>query len=398
MQVVANLDTSEGERNSVEGMYSNVKNGLPAKYTSISSKELKHLVRSFSQSDLSKFNVSYHTNDRDNDENVDSRKTKSIKNGLRADFIHLQGLQVQSEHVSKRSKLSRFVKNAYQEGFKLRSLNSFYSTEGNRSDPQLKTIVVIPSIDLDGNELTRMCDSIQFYEERQLYHLFLTRDPSVRVIFLSSDQVDEGVVGYYLRLCQNEEDGTTNHFLDVHDKLSRVFMIHVPSSQCIPLSEKILHERKLTKLLNKLVESPFYERKCMYEANRSNMCAGLSVFTGSNAVSKISTQIGVRLLEAHEHQLHYGTKQGSREIFDTCDIPFPPGTPDLCAGDDDLLSYGELNGKDECSYYWAYDHRYIRSSRCLAIGMARQIARGTKPKKWIIKLNQGFSGKRILCN
>ena len=67
------------------------------------------------------------------------------------------------------------------------------------------------------------------------------------------------------------------------------------------------------------------------------------------------------------------------------------GTPDLSAGDDDLLTYGALHGEEDS--HWAYHHRYIRSAKCLAIGLARQIVRGVHPKKWVIKLNQGFSGE-----
>lgn len=116
--------------------------------------------------------------------------------------------------------------------------------------------------------------------------------------------------------------------------------------------------------------------------------AGLSVFTGSDAADKLSRELGIRLLESSGSTLHWGTKQGSREVFAAVDVPHPPGTPSI--DDDDLLTFGK---GDEVTD-WSHCHRYIRSSRDLAIGMARQIlAHGVHPRRWVVKLNQGFSGK-----
>ena len=81
----------------------------------------------------------------------------------------------------------------------------------------------------------------------------------------------------------------------------------------------------------------------------------------------------------------------SREIFAAAGIPHPAGTPDLTVGDADLLTLGPDNrpGKK----HWASHHPYIRTPRALAIGLARQIViKNNRPKKWMVKLNQGFSG------
>jgi hypothetical protein len=76
----------------------------------------------------------------------------------------------------------------------------------------------------------------------------------------------------------------------------------------------------------------------------------------------------------------------SREIFRFCNVSHAPGTPDV--DDDDLLTVlpDAITSTDH--------QRFIRSPRALSIGIARQIVfKHVKPKKWIIKLNQGFSGK-----
>lgn len=243
-------------------------------------------------------------------------------------------------------------------------------------------------MDLDGNELNRMCDCIEYYEERQLYHIMLVSDPSVRIIYITSNHVEEQVVGYYLRLCAGSEG-----FVGVQDKLARLFVISVPTDKYIPLSDKILEDSNLVELIKSLI----YQIKNPSPTDY----AGLCVFTGSESADILSQKLGIRVLECSGDRLHYGTKQGSREIFDACGISHPAGTPSV--GDDDLRTYGDRYHYDDDDdavidrhrrNYWANNHRYIRSSHSLAMGISRQIIiHGVRPRKWILKLNQGFSGK-----
>ena len=298
---------------------------------------------------------------------------------LRSDFVHLHSIAVHPNNSNRHFPSHEETR----EGFQFRSIRAI-------TKPTSKIVVVVPSIDLDCQELQRLCDSIEFYEERQLYHLLLANDPSVRIIYLSSNPVNEKVAGYYLGLCRrkmgNEKGSQMDNLCKVHQMLSRVMMIYVPSDECIALSEKILHQLHLTALIKHLICSSF--NGCE-STGVGNTAVGLSVFTGSDSIDCISKQLGIRLLEASGNQLHYGTKQGSREIFAACGLNFPRGTPDL-PDDNDLLSCAkdQTNTRD-----WAQKHHYIRSARELSVGIARQIAKGVKPRKWMIKLNQGFSGQ-----
>jgi hypothetical protein len=346
------------EKSSLKGTAINEENEENMKYHQCthhipSCTQLEH---SFSQSDLSHYNVA-----KDTDGDSLAKLTD-----LRSDFVHLHGVQLNANSTitDLHSKIEEF---------------RFRLFQGKSTNPNTKVVVVVPSIDLDRKELRRMCSNIEYYEERQLYHLLLANDPSVRIIYITSNKVSESVVRYYLNLSLRH-----NEFCDMHQMLSRVIMVHIPSDQCIPLSEKVLNERNLVGFLKGLIRSPFSG------GGDRNTSAGLSVFTGSDSLDTLSRQLGIRLLEASGDHLHYGTKQGSREIFADLGLPFAKGTPDLPM-DDDLLTYGNEYGEESS---WSHSHRYIRSSRNLAIGIARQILiRAVHPRKWVIKLNQSFSGK-----
>lgn len=331
--------------------------------TSIHDRHVCKLEHSFSQSELDHF--------KDRASNI---------NALQSDFVHLHGIK---NHPSKcHNHLDPRSHNESKAGFQFRSIRA-------NTEESTKIVVVVPSIDLDRAELVRLSDSIDFYEERQLYHLILANDPSVRIIYLSSNLVDEKVFRYYLHLgLRHDKTHSTEETLcEMHKIVSRIMLIHVPSSECIPLSEKILKSKQMVELLKGLICSSF--NGCG-EKGACNPSVGLSVFTGSDLIDNLSKDIlGIRVLEASGDQLHYGTKQGSREIFGACGLNFPKGTPNLPM-DNDLLSYGTKYGRKDA--FWSDNHCYIRSARELSIGIARQIALGVEPKKWMIKLNQGFSG------
>lgn len=338
------------------------------------------LEHSFSYNDLSHFNI----------QAMQSQPKRCTEmKGLRADFVHLQGLSLHLKPEDSNVEAQLLQQAGSFHARPLRRALTMADAREEGEQASSKTIVVIPSIDLDKKELTRMCCDIEFYEERQLFHLLMAGDPTVRIIYLTSRPVDESVVKYYLSLSHHEDIDAahyqSNLFCDVHNMLPRVIMIHVPSTECISLSDKILRQKKLITLLQDLIHSPFGGNTL-----EQNHTVGMSVFTGSDSVDELSHKLGVKLLEASGDTLHYGTKQGSREIFAACGISHPAGTPSL--EDEDLLTYGDAS-EHGGKVYWAYNHRYIRSSHNLALGIARKILRGIRPKKWIVKLNQGFSGK-----
>ena len=62
------------------------------------------------------------------------------------------------------------------------------------------TLVVIPSMDFDAEEMKRFCSCIEKYEERQLYNVLLLDNPQVKVVYVSSREPPEGFIRYLLEL------------------------------------------------------------------------------------------------------------------------------------------------------------------------------------------------------
>ena len=190
------------------------------------------------------------------------------------------------------------------------------SIDHTNSPPTNKTIVVVPSIDLDGDELKRVTTFIENYEERQLYHLLMLNDPGVRVIYTSSHPVSEAVVRYYVGLRGNGDNVTTP---SIGDQLSRLYMLSPDDDSKRPLSKKLLARPLVLHLIKRLMESvedgslAHSSFSCLNSIDRSASflsTAGLSVYTGSNACDNLAHSLGLRLLESCGETMHFGTKQG----------------------------------------------------------------------------------------
>lgn len=196
------------------------------------------------------------------------------------------------------------------------------SIDHTTSPPTNKMIVVVPSIDLDGDELKRVSTFIENYEERQLYHLLMLNDPGVRVVYTSSHPVSEAVVRYYVGLRGNGDGIATP---TISDQMSRLYMISPNDDSKRPLSKKLLARPLVLRLIKRLMESteagsssslaavhstPHRMSGTDNSAAASLSTAGLSVYTGSNACDNLAHSLGLRLLESCGETMHFGTKQG----------------------------------------------------------------------------------------
>ena len=62
-----------------------------------------------------------------------------------------------------------------------------------------QTVVVIPSLSLDAEELTKI-SGVHHYEERMLCMLMLLRMPRTHLVYVTSQPVAATIIDYYLHL------------------------------------------------------------------------------------------------------------------------------------------------------------------------------------------------------
>jgi hypothetical protein len=168
------------------------------------------------------------------------------------------------------------------------------------------TIVVLPSIDVDAEELTRMCGVIppEHYEERQLYHLILLmKDPSIRIIFVSSDEVSQDSIRYYLTL-----DGCSD--LELEERRSRLFLLNTevgsnPNASYLSLNQKMFQNEEILESIRRLVD-----KVSSNEGRELTNTVGISYYCGSTTGDAIAQRLNMRALEASEKDLYFGCKQG----------------------------------------------------------------------------------------
>ncbi|MCA8975681.1 MAG: carboxylate-amine ligase, partial [Planctomycetes bacterium] len=67
-------------------------------------------------------------------------------------------------------------------------------------DPRLPhSCLVVPSLSFDQEELQKVA-GVPFYEERLMFLLMRLRRPGVRIMYVTSQPVEEDIVDYYLQL------------------------------------------------------------------------------------------------------------------------------------------------------------------------------------------------------
>src|SRR5918998_780906 len=104
------------------------------------------------------------------------------------------------------------------------------------SDPRApQTVVVVPSLTMDLEELAKIPGS-HHYEERLLCMLMLLRMPRTNLVFVSSQQVPNPIVDYYLHLLPG---------VPLRHARSRLTLLSCHDSSEEPLTKKILDRPRL---------------------------------------------------------------------------------------------------------------------------------------------------------
>ncbi|HEY9696087.1 MAG TPA: peptide ligase PGM1-related protein [Trichocoleus sp.] len=198
-------------------------------------------------------------------------------------------------------------------------------------------VVVVPSLSLDQQELKKI-KGVHHYEERLLFSLIRLRNPRTRLIYITSQPIHSSVIEYYLQMLPGVP------FSHARDRL--LFFCTYDAS-LKPLTQKILERPRLMARIQQVIRQGRTYMTC---------------FNSTTLERDLAVRLGIPMLAVDPDLLYWGTKSGSREIFQESNIPFPDGS--------------EL----------------VRSIDELAIEASHLWERQPHLKRMVIKLNEGFSG------
>ncbi|MBS1517864.1 MAG: carboxylate-amine ligase [Bacteroidetes bacterium] len=201
-----------------------------------------------------------------------------------------------------------------------------------------KTVVIVPSLTLDMEILSKIKGSIH-YEERLLCLLMLLRMPKTRVIYISSMPLSEVIIDYYLHLLQGI---TGNH------ARQRLSMLSCYDLSRKPLTQKILERPRLIDRIKKLITD---------KSSTHLTCYNITPLEKSLAV-----KLDIPLFGTDPSMFYEGSKSGARKTFRMCGIHMPDGDEDLKTKVDIAKSLARLKRKDPAL------------------------------RKAVVKMNDGFSG------
>jgi len=204
---------------------------------------------------------------------------------------------------------------------------------------QEQTVVVVPSLSLDPEELAKVT-GVHHYEERMLYMLMLLRRPRTRVVFITSQQLDPIVVDYFLHLLTGVPSSHARE---------RLILLHCSDASKTPLTAKILNRPRLIERIRAAIPDP--------------QLAHLVCFNSSGFERTLAVRLGIPLYANDPALCHLGTKSGSRKIFRESGILFPDGYEDLRDGTDIVEALAALREADP------------------------------RRRRSVVKLNDGFSGE-----
>jgi len=202
-----------------------------------------------------------------------------------------------------------------------------------------RTVVVIPSLSLDRQVLEKV-SGVHHYEERMLCLLLLLRMPRTQVIYVTSTQIPQVIIDYYLHLLPG---------IPGRHARRRLALVSCDDASPIPLTHKILERRRVLERLRQTIDYP--------------QSAHMTCFTVTELERRLALCLDLPIYGCDPSLLHWGSKSGSRRIFREAEV-------DLPLGFEDLASAGEV-------------------ARCLAE------LKVMKPelRKAVVKLNEGFSGE-----
>lgn len=168
-----------------------------------------------------------------------------------------------------------------------------------------KTVVIIPSLTMDQEILSRVSGFIH-YEERLLCFLMLLRMPRTNVVYVTSMPVDPVIIDYYLHLLP----GVTGHHAQ-----KRLHLLSCYDGSVKSLTEKILERPRLIDRIRQSIPD--------------NQFAHMACFNVTEKERSLAVQLGIPIYGCDPSLFHLGNKSNSRKVFRECGLNAPAGFEDL---------------------------------------------------------------------
>lgn len=207
----------------------------------------------------------------------------------------------------------------------------------DRHAPQ--TIVVIPSLTLDRDELRKLEGAVH-YEERLLCLLMLLRFPRANMVYVTSEPLSATIVDYYLHLLPGVPPSHV---------LPRLTLLSCDDSSAQSLTEKILSRAALVDRIRGAIPDP--------------MSAHMTCFNVTPHERTLAVQLGIPIYGCDPSLVHLGSKSGSRETFRRAGVPLPDG------------------------------HERLRDANDIVHALADLKRRDASLRRAMVKLDEGFSGE-----
>lgn len=188
-------------------------------------------------------------------------------------------------------------------------------------DEEAYTSVIVPSLTLDPGELAKIA-GIDFYEERLLFLLMRLRNPRAHIVYVTSQPVHPIVVDYYLQLLMG---------IPASHARARLTLLCVHDSSARSLTEKILERPRVVERI----------RACITDRER----AYLTVYNSTPLERRLAVQLGIPMNAPDPRLIDWGSKSGSRRVFQEMGIDHPLGHEDLHSVEDIVASLLSIHAR-----------------------------------------------------
>lgn len=202
-----------------------------------------------------------------------------------------------------------------------------------------RTVVVVPSLSLDTEVLSRISGVIH-YEERMLCLLLLLQMPRTRVIYVTSLPVAESTIDYYLHLLPG---------IPARHARERLTLLSCHDASLKPLADKLLARPRLLARIRTAIGNP--------------AAAHMTCFNVTGVERTLALALDIPIYGCDPALLPLGSKSGGRRLMRDAGVTVPDGAEDL--GDADTLAEA------------------LAGLKRREPGLARAV----------VKLNEGFSGE-----